>query len=94
MACPQADESQSARAGVVAAAALGLFIGGYALATQRSGLESEPLRAIAASVERSGEKPLWVEDGKGVRSAACRLDDLAPAGSDGARPGAPWCWSN
>ena len=63
-------------AGVVAAAALGVFVGGYATAEWRKGKELEAGEATMAAVERCWKRPVMVRDVKGESVEMCRLQDL------------------
>ena len=60
----------------VAAAAVGLFVGGYWAAGRLSGEEAAQ-RAVFAAVQKCSVKPLFVQGAKG-EFATCRLDDIVP----------------
>ena len=62
----------------VAAAALAVFVGGYATAGWRQDKETEAERAVVAAVERCWKKPVTLQDARGGPIEMCRLEDLVP----------------
>jgi hypothetical protein len=62
----------------VAAAALMVFVGGYATAGWRQDKETEAERAVFAAVERCWKKPVTAQDASGAAIEMCRLQDLLP----------------
>ena len=62
----------------VAAAALAVFVGGYATAGWRQDKETEAERAVVAAVERCWKKPVTLQDARGAPVEMCRLQDLVP----------------
>lgn len=62
----------------VTAAALTVFVGGYATAGWRQDKETEAERAVVAAVERCWKRPVTAQDGNGAAIEMCRLQDLLP----------------
>jgi hypothetical protein len=62
----------------VAAAALAVFVGGYATAGWRQDKETEVERAMVAAVERCWKRPFTAQDANGAAIEMCRLEDLLP----------------
>ena len=62
----------------VAAAALVVFVGGYATAGWRQDKETEAEQALVAAVERCWKKPVTAQDASGAAIEMCRLQDLLP----------------
>ena len=62
----------------VAAAALAVFVGGYATAGWRQDKETEAEQAVVAAVEECWKKPIMLNDGKGEPVEMCRLQYLVP----------------
>ena len=62
----------------VAAAALTVFVGGYATAGWRQDKETEAEQAVVAAVERCWKKPVTLQDSSGAPVEMCRLQDLVP----------------
>src|SRR5271166_2934612 len=67
----------------VAAAALAVFVGGYAMAGWRQDKETEAEQAVFAAVERCWKKPVMLHDSNGGAVEMCRLEDLLPKQSGG-----------
>jgi hypothetical protein len=67
----------------VAAAALAVFVGGYATAGWKQDKETEAEQAVVAAVDRCWKKPITLNDGKGEPVEMCRLQDLLPKQSGG-----------
>jgi hypothetical protein len=74
-------------AGVVAAAALAVFVGGYATAEWRKGKELEAGETTMAAVERCWKRPVMVRDVTGESVEMCRLQDLELKEDQSARSG-------
>jgi hypothetical protein len=66
-----------------AAAALVVFVGGYATAGWRGDKETGAEQAVVAAVERCWKKPITLNDGKGEPIEMSRLQDLLPKQSGG-----------
>ncbi|MGA8716108.1 MAG: hypothetical protein WB647_24235, partial [Roseiarcus sp.] len=62
----------------VAAAAIAVFVGGYAMAGWRQDKETEAEQAVVAAVERCWKKPVTLHDSNGGAVEMCRLQDLVP----------------
>jgi hypothetical protein len=62
----------------VAAAALAVFVAGYATAGWRQDKETDAERAVAGAVERCWKKPVILQDARGAPVEMCRLQDLVP----------------
>jgi hypothetical protein len=62
----------------VAAAALAVFVGGYATAGWRQDKETDAERAVFAAVERCWKKPITAQEASGAAIEMCRLQDLLP----------------
>jgi hypothetical protein len=62
----------------VAAAALTVFVGGYAMAGWRRDKETEAEQAVVAAVERCWKKPVILHDSNSGPVEMCRLQDLVP----------------
>jgi hypothetical protein len=62
----------------VAAAALAVFVGGYATAGWRQDKETDAERAVFAAVERCWKKPVTAQEASGAAIEMCRLQDLLP----------------
>jgi hypothetical protein len=61
-----------------AAAALTVFVGGYAMAGWPQDKETKAEQAMIAAVERCWKKPVILRDGNGGPVEMCRLQDLLP----------------
>ena len=62
----------------VAAAAIAVFVGGYAMAGWRQDKETNAEQAVVAAVERCWKKPVTLHDSNGSAVEMCRLQDLLP----------------
>jgi hypothetical protein len=62
----------------VAAAAIAVFVGGYAMAGWRQDKETNAEQAVVAAVERCWKKPVTLHDSNGGAVEMCRLQDLLP----------------
>ncbi len=62
----------------VAAAALTVFVGGYATAGWRQDKETEAEQAVVAAVERCWKKPVTLQASRGAPVEICRHQDLVP----------------
>ena len=62
----------------VAAAAIAVFVGGYAMAGWRQDKETKAEQAVVAAVQRCWKKPVTLHDSNGGAVAMCRLQDLLP----------------
>jgi len=62
----------------VGAAAIAVFVGGYAMAGWRQDKETEAEQAVVAAVERCWKKPVTLHDSNGGAVEMCRLQDLVP----------------
>jgi hypothetical protein len=67
----------------VAAAALAVFVRGYATAGWRRDKETGAEQAVVAAVERCWKQPITLNDGNGEPVEMCRLQDLLPKQSGG-----------
>jgi len=61
-----------------AAAALAVFVGGYAMAGWRQDKETQAEQAVVAAAERCWKKPVMLHDSNGGAVEMCRLQDLVP----------------